>query len=148
MILNYQVFSTLFQNQTITLIISHTKIENIRKVINDLSLWNISLLGKVTVTMPPRTLSTYLKNEIQDIIFWFLCHGKTDKIIRNTVIGIGNHEDGGLNMPHLHSHIHVLNISWVKKVLDPENKSPWKILLSDVLGNLGWIKFGIIPVGH
>lgn len=74
--------------------------------------------------------------------FRFLYKGKTDKIKRNTVIG--NYGDDGLNIHCLHSFIHALNVLWVKKVLDAENK--WEKLSSYVPGILGRIQFGFISV--
>ena len=40
-------------------------------------------------------------------------------------------------MPHVLSFVHALNISWIKRVLDPDNYAPWKVLLTDVLEDLG-----------
>jgi hypothetical protein len=40
-------------------------------------------------------------------------------------------------MPHVLSFVHALNISWIKRVLDPDNYAPWKVLLTDVLDDLG-----------
>ena len=31
-----------------------------------------------------------------------------------------------------------LKLSWIKKILDPNNNSSWKILLSDILENYGY----------
>jgi hypothetical protein len=39
-------------------------------------------------------------------------------------------------MPHVLSFVHALNISWIKRVLDPDNYAPWKVLLTDVLEDL------------
>jgi hypothetical protein len=44
-------------------------------------------------------------------------------------------------MPHVLSFVHALNISWIKRVLDPDNYAPWKVLLTDVLEDLGQDKF-------
>jgi hypothetical protein len=35
------------------------------------------------------------------------------------------------------SFVHALKISWIKRVLDPDNYAPWKVLLTDVLEDLG-----------
>jgi hypothetical protein len=39
----------------------------------------------------------------------------------------------GLKMPHIQSFIHALKVSWIKKILDPLNQGPWKVLISDHL---------------
>jgi hypothetical protein len=44
-------------------------------------------------------------------------------------------------MPHVLSFVHALKISWIKRVLDPDNYAPWKVLLTDVLEDLGQDKF-------
>ena len=116
------------------------KIEKIQRLLGDWSLRNISLIGKVTVI---RTLALpilvqpftvlpdppiHIVKKIQDIFFNFLWNNKVDKVKRNTVIG--NYEDGGLKMPHVLSFVHALNIFWIKRVLDPDNYAPWKVLLT------------------
>jgi hypothetical protein len=109
------------------------------------------LIGKVTViktlALPILVQSftvlpdppIHIVNKIQDIFFNFLWNNKVDKVKRKTVMG--NYEDGGLKMPHVLSFVHALNISWIKRVLDPDNYAPWKVLLTDVLENLGQDKF-------
>lgn len=109
------------------------------------------MIGKVTVikslALPILVQSfTVLPNppvrtvkEIQDIFFDFLWNKKVDKIKRNTIIG--KYEDGGLKLPHIISFVHALKISWIKRILDPENHAPWKVLVSDVLEEFGQDKF-------
>jgi hypothetical protein len=105
------------------------------------------LIGKVTVIktlavpilVQPFTVlpdpPIHIIKEIQDIFFNFLWNNKVDKVKRDTVIG--NYEDGGLIMPHVLSFVHALTISWVKRVLDPDNYAQWKVLLTEVLDDLG-----------
>ena len=51
---------------------------------------------------------------------------------------ISYYEDGGVKMPHIESFIKALKLSWVNKVLDPlNNKSAWKVLLTDLLEVFG-----------
>ena len=51
-------------------------------------------------------------------------------------------------MPHIQSFIHALKVSWIKKILDPLNQGPWKVLISDHLDASGGEKFGIsLPQG-
>jgi hypothetical protein len=47
----------------------------------------------------------------------FIWNGKTDKIKRSTLIC--DYSNGGLKMPH----IHVLKVSWSKKIVDPLNQA-------------------------
>ena len=126
-------------------------IEKIKRLLSDWSLRNISLIGKVTVIKTlalPILVQTFtvlqdppfhIIKVIQDIFFKFLWSGKVDKNKRNTIIG--KYENGGLKIPHIPSFIHELMISWVNLVLDPENISPWKILLTDILDDLRQDKF-------
>lgn len=94
------------------------------------------LVQSVTVLPDP---PIHIVKQIQDIFFNFLWNNKVDKVKRNTVIG--NYEDGGLKMPHVLSFVHALKISWIKRVLDPDNYAPWKVLLTDVLEDLGQDKY-------
>jgi hypothetical protein len=67
--------------------------------------------------------------------FSALWNGKTDKITRSTLIC--DYLNGGLKMPHIQSFIHALKVSWIKKILDPMNQGPWKVLISDHLDASG-----------
>ena len=40
-----------------------------------------------------------------------------------------NYEEGGLKMPNIQSFYKALKMSWLHKLLDPFNPSPWKVLL-------------------
>ncbi|XP_052059423.1 uncharacterized protein LOC127700023 [Mytilus californianus] len=51
------------------------------------------------------------------------------KIKRNVLIG--SYDTGGLNMPHIESFCYALKMTWIYKLLDPFNLSPWKILFND-----------------
>ena len=69
--------------------------------------------------------------KIQDIFYKFLWDGKPDKVKRNVIIN--NYEEGGLKLPHIELFCEALKMSWLNKLLDPMNMSPWKILLlSDI----------------
>ena len=127
------------------------KIEKVNRLLHDWSFKNLSLIGKITViktlalpmfvqcfTVLPDPPANIIKT-IENIFFKFLWNGKPDKVKRNTLIG--NYIDGGLKMPHITSFIHALKISWIKKILDPNKKSSWKILLTDLMEDLGGDKF-------
>lgn len=126
-------------------------ITKIKKLLKDWSLRNISLVGKITViksmalpilvqsfTVLPDPPGHIIK-EIQDIFFNFLWNSQVDKVKRTTVVGV--YDEGGLKMPHILSFMHALKVSWIKKILDPNNAAPWKVLLADILNNHGQEKF-------
>jgi hypothetical protein len=56
---------------------------------------------------------------------------------------INEYEEGGLKMPNIQSFYKALKMSWLHKLLDPFNHSPWKVLL------LGYIqKWGGLQKRH
>ena len=126
-------------------------LQKIKRLLNDWSLRSLSLLGKITVI---KTLAlpiivhhlTSLPNpgdkilqEIQLTFFKFLWNGSKDKIKRAVLYN--SKEKGGLNMPHIKIFSESLKLTWIKKVLDPRNNSPWKCLISDKLETLGGENF-------
>jgi hypothetical protein len=54
-------------------------------------------------------------------------NGIKDKIKRSVIIN--EYEEGGLKMLHIQSFYTALKMSWLHKLLDPFNHSPWKALL-------------------
>ena len=99
----------------------YSKLEKIKKLLNDWSLRNISLLGKITViktlalpilvqcfTVLPNPLDHIIKS-LQNIFYIFIWNGKTDQIKRSTLIC--DYSNGGLKMPHIQSFIHALKVS-------------------------------------
>ena len=65
-----------------------------------------------------------------------LWNGKKDKKIKRSVI-INEYEEEGLKMPHIQSFYKALKMSWLHKLLDPFNHSPWKVLLLDYIQKWG-----------
>lgn len=64
---------------------------------------------------------------------------KIDKVKCLTLIS--NHAEGGVK-DATHTVIYSsTKTSWVKKVLDPHNQTPWKVLLSNILEKYGGDKF-------
>ena len=127
------------------------KIEKVKRLLNDWSFRNLSLIGRITVikslalpiliqcfTVLPDPPS-HISKEIQDIFFRFLWNGKPDKVKRNTIFG--NYQDGGLKMPHITSFISALKVTWIQKVLDSDNNAAWKVLITDVLDEIGGENF-------
>ena len=85
---------------------------------------------------PPAQVS----KEIQGIFYKFLWDGKPDNIKRNVIIN--NYEEEGLKLPHIQSFCKTLKMSWLQKLLDPMNMSPWKILLlSYIEKNMAEIRY-------
>ena len=89
----------------------YSKLEKIKKLLNDWSLRNISLLGKITViktlalpilvqcfTVLPDPLDHIIKS-LQNIFYIVIWNGKTDQIKWSTLIC--DHSNGGLKMPHI-----------------------------------------------
>ena len=77
--------------------------------------------------MPNPSFENFKK--IENIFFKFLWNGKPDKIKRNVLIG--SYDTGGLKMPHIESFCYSLKMTWIYKLLDPFNLSPWKIMFND-----------------
>jgi hypothetical protein len=105
--------------------IQYSKLEKMKKLLNDWSLRNISLLGTITViktlalpilvqcfTVLPDPPDHIIKS-LQNIFYTFIWNGKTDNIKRSTLIC--DYSNGGLKMPHIQSFIHALKVSWIKK---------------------------------
>jgi hypothetical protein len=70
----------------------------------------------------------------------FVWDGKPDNIKRNIIIN--NYEEEGLKLPHIQSFCKTLKMSWLHKLLDPMNMSPWKILLlSYIEKNMAEIRY-------
>ena len=124
------------------------KLKEIRNLLSDWSLRNLSIIGKITVIKTlalPILVQCFtvlpdpdpdMEKEIQNLFFKFAWNNKPDKIKRSVLINTLN--NGGLKMPHIKSFAQALKLSWIKKILDPNNNSPWKILLLDILENFGY----------
>ena len=74
-------------------------------------------------------------NEIQDRFYKFLWDGKPDKFRRNVITN--NYEEEGLALPHVESFCKALHMSWIHKLLDPMNMSPWKIVMLSYIEKYG-----------
>ena len=130
-----------------TLINFNEKIAKIKSLLNSWVYRDLTYMGKITVikslALPILIQSlTVLPNppidiitELQNIFFSFLWNGKPDKIKRKTIIGL--YEDGGLKMPHVLSFCYSLKMTWINKLLDPLNVSPWKTLFIDCYNKFG-----------
>ncbi len=125
----------------------YDKIKTIKSLLNTWTYRELTYIGRITViktlalpilvqvlTVLPNPPDTVLK-EIQNIFFNFLWNGKPDKIKRSVIIN--DFEEGGLKLPDIVSFCYSLKFSWLHKLLDPQNYSPWKILLIDYIHKWG-----------
>ena len=96
----------------------------------------LSLIGKITViksyafpklvyplTVLPNPPNDILK-KINNAIFDFLWDNKPDKIKRQTITQ--DYEKGGLKMLDIYKFLNSLKASWIKRVMDENNKGMWK----------------------
>ena len=123
------------------------KLLKIKKVLGCWGYRELTLVGRTTViktlalpilvqslTTLPNPPSDIL-NDIQNTFFRFLWDGKPDRVKRKVIIN--NIEEGGLKFIHIESFCKALKMSWVHKLLDPLNVSPWKVLLLSTLSKYG-----------
>ena len=134
-------------NQDKTFLNFEEKILKVKSLLNSWVYRDLTYIGKITVikslalpiliqsfTVLPNPPSETI-NELQRVLFNFLWAGKPDKIKRNVIIGL--YEHGGLKMPHVQSFIYSLKMTWINKLLDPLNISPWKTLMIDKYNKFG-----------
>ena len=130
-----------------TLINFEEKIVKIKALLNSWIYRDLTYIGKITVikslalpiiiqslTVLPNPPSRIL-TEIQNIFFSFVWSQKPDKIKRKVLIGL--YETGGLKMPHVQSFCFALKMTWINKLLDPLNMSPWKTMFIDQYNKFG-----------
>ena len=131
------------------------KIENVKKLLNTWLYRDLTYIGKIVViktlalpvliqilTVLPRPPVEIFK-ELESIFFQFVWGGKTDKIRRRVIYN--QYEKGGLKMPHMDSFCSALKMTWIHKLLDPENHSQWKLILIDFIEKHGGDKFFSLP---
>jgi len=137
-----------------TLINFTEKIKSMKGLLNTWCYRELNYIGRITViktlalpiliqslTVLPNPPEWVIK-EIQDIFFYkFLWNGKKDKIKRTVMIN--GYEEGGLKMPHIKSLCCALKMTWINKLLDPLNFSPWKTLLLSSIQRWGGVIFYI-----
>ena len=122
------------------------KLEKIKSCLNNWKLRRLTLLGKITVIkslaasqlvyiLAPLKTNQKAIEEIDRLFYDFLWSGRGDKIKRNTMIR--DYSEGGLKMLDIASFNKALKIVWIKKYLDKENYSKWKIFVDLELQNKG-----------
>ena len=115
-----------------------------------LKLWekrNLTTLGKITVIKTfalPKLIYplTVLPNPPNDVIIdikkymnEFIWKSKVNKVSQKTIIK--DYDEGGLKMIDIESFMAALKASWVKRILDNNNKGLWKMTYIDILDKLG-----------
>ena len=119
------------------------KLNKVKKLLQNWSFRNLSIIGKVTVvktlalpilvqffTVLSDSPNEFFKG-LDKIIFHFIWAGKTDKIKRSVMIN--EYEKGGLKVPNTRLFAKSLKLTWDKKYFDVDNKNPWKELLQKEL---------------
>ena len=123
------------------------KLEKVRNILNSWCGRDLTYIGRTivikTLAMPVLVqILTVLPNppvpilkDIQNIFYKFLWENKPDKIKRNVIIN--EYEEGGLKFPCIEAFGKALKMTWLQKVLDPLNHSPWKTLLFNSIDKYG-----------
>ena len=123
------------------------KIIEFKKCLETWKKRNLTPLGKITVIKSfaiPKLIYplTTLHNPPQDTILdikkslnEFLWNSRINKISHKTVIQ--DYEDGGLKMIDIESFIYAIKASWVKRLIDENNKGYWKLKYAEILKKIG-----------
>ena len=85
----------------------------------------LSILVQCLTVLPSPPYSAF--NDIEEILDKFEWNGKKDKIKR--YVRVNEYEEWGLKRPHIQSFNKALIMSWLHKLLDTFNHSPWKLRL-------------------
>jgi hypothetical protein len=56
----------------------------------------------------------HIMKDINNVIYKFIWNGKPDKVKRTQIIQ--DYDLGGVNVPHVESHLNALKVSWLKRV--------------------------------
>ena len=113
------------------------KIKKVKKSLYHWSHRGLSLFGKITVVkclgisqfvhlFSILGVTDKLIKEIEKMFIDFIWDEKTPQISKETLIK--DYSDGGLRLTHIPSFVTSLKLSWVQRVFDCKNFSPWKIM--------------------
>ena len=122
------------------------KLTKIRSILGCWKFRRLSLLGKIVVLkslvasrlvyiLAPWQTKHHAIKEINKMFFKFLWNDKGDKI--KCKIMINDYSEGGLKMIDITSFNKSLKATWIKKYLDTENCSKWKVFFNLELGKYG-----------
>ena len=124
-----------------------TKIEDFKKCLKQWQHRKLTMMGKITVVKmfafpklvyPLTVLNNISCDKIKEIIkimFNFIWDNKPDKIKRKTLYQ--EYINGGLKMLDLNKFILSLKSSWIKRLLDENNKGQWKNIYRNKLKQYG-----------
>ena len=124
-----------------------TKIVDFKQCLKQWQHRKLTLMGKITVVKTfafPKLVYplTVLKNiskekskEITNLMFKFIWDEKPDKIKRKVLSQ--DYINGGLKMLDLSKFTISLKASWIKRILDPNNKGQWKEIYLNQLKSYG-----------
>ena len=104
--------------------------------IGNVTVFKSLILSKLTYLFsvqpdPSLEISKSLKQQS----FEFIWNSKSDKIKRDTVTKL--YEDGGLRMVGINHYLNSINITWVKRLIDPEYTGAWKHFYVNELSKYG-----------
>ena len=123
------------------------KIQEFKKCLKQWQHRKLTLIGKVSViktfALPKLILPfTVLPNpsdkiidDLQKTIFSFIWDEKPDKIKRDQLYL--SKENGGLNLTNIQSFINAIKTSWVKRLIDENNRGKWKLFFNNILKKRG-----------
>ena len=104
--------------------------------IGNITVFKTFILSKLTYlfSVLPNPSSEIIKS-LKQQSFEFIWNNKRDKIKRDTLIK--PYEEGGLRMVDLNCYVNSLKITWVKRLIDEQNKGAWKICYENELSKHG-----------
>ena len=123
------------------------KIEEFKKCLEVWKKRNLTTLGKITVIKTfalPKLIYplTNLHNPSQETITdlkrtmnKFIWNSKVNKVSHNTAIK--EYEEGGIKMIDIESFLTSIKASWVKRLVDDNNRGDWKMKYLDILNKIG-----------
>ena len=123
------------------------KLENFYKCLKQWEHRKLTLMGKITVIKTyalPKLIYpfTVLQNpsedtlkEITKAMYKFIWDKKPDKIKREVLTS--DYESGGLKMIDIKLFLRSLKASWIKRIMDTENKGSWKVFYTLIINKVG-----------
>ena len=81
------------------------------------------VIAKITYLASVISITNQQLKQLERIIYEYKWDGKKDKVKRSTMIG--SFEDGGIELRDLNSHIDMLRVKWIQKLLD-KTEANWK----------------------
>lgn len=101
---------------------------------------NVLMLSKIWYIMSVSSMPLWVAQKIKRCILEFLWEKKPARIAYNTLIG--SVEEGGLGLVDIEQKKKSMRVKTVKRFLNEENKSEWKITMTHYLNICGNLKLG------